>query len=97
MSIMLEPQQHFEVACCSGIANVAVVLVSCIFGVSHGGLRRVFINEHAQHGLNLNSNSINRFNGQSVDPSVIAKKWKCRMARGRTDVWRTIEQLRTHV
>ena len=73
----LNPQQHFEVAGCSGIANVAVVQVSCIFGVSHAGLRRVFINEDAQHGLNLNSNSTNRFSGQLVDPSVIAKKWKC--------------------
>ena len=26
----LEPHQHFEEACCSGIANVAVARVSCI-------------------------------------------------------------------
>ena len=50
----LKPQQHFEVACSNGKTDVAEVVVSYILGASHGGLRRVFINEDTQRGLNLN-------------------------------------------
>ena len=50
----LEPQHHFEVACCNGIADVAMARVSYIFGgVSHGGRRLRAPRQDKYNGLSV--------------------------------------------